>query len=106
MAINHSENPQKNDNKSETITELAHRHLTDEDHTTTDEELRNARLELTENAKVDTENLFEVDNAPVTASLHDEIKNEADNKVKDEDKEDDEDENEKGDLPNPYNILR
>jgi len=106
MAINHSENPQKNDNKSETITELAHRHLTDEDHTTTDEELRNAKLELTENVKEDPQNLFEVDNTPVIAPSHDEIEIEEENKTKDEDKEDDEDENEKGDLPNPYNILR
>ncbi len=104
MAINNLENSDKKDSKSETITELAHRHLTDEDHTTTDEELRNAELELTGNVKEDTQNLFEVDNTPVTAPSQDEIKNEKENKAKDEDKEDDEDE--KGDLPNPYTILR
>lgn len=104
MAINNSENPGKKDSKRETITELAHRHLSDEDHTTTDEELRNARLELTGNVKEDPENLFEVDNTPVTAPLQDELKKKADNKVKDEDKEDDEED--KRDLPNPYNVLR
>ncbi len=34
------------DGKSETISELARRHLLNENHTTTDEELKNARIEF------------------------------------------------------------
>jgi hypothetical protein len=101
MAISNSKNPKKKDSKSETITELAHRHLHDEGHTTTDEELRNAKVELTGNIKEDTESLFEVDNTPVTSPLQNEIEKDTD--LKDDDKEDDEDR--KGDLPNPYTVL-
>ena len=101
MATSNSKNPPEKVSTSETITELAHRHLHDEGHTTTDEELRNAKVELTGNIKEDPENLFEVDQAPVTSPLQN--KTEKDTNLKDEDKESDKDK--KGDLPNPYTIL-
>ncbi|MBA4139512.1 MAG: hypothetical protein H0X70_03250 [Segetibacter sp.] len=100
MAVNELKNPKKGD-KAETITELAHRHLKDETHTTTDEELRNAKLELTANVEADADNLYEVDNTPLTS---DEAKDNNYNKDKDEKKEDNKDD--KGDLPNPYTVLQ
>lgn len=82
--------------KEETITELAHRHMTDPEHTTTDEELRNAKLEYSDADGVDaeTEALFEEDNTTVIPPIPGEEKL-TDNK--DNDKE--------GDVPNPYEVL-
>lgn len=96
QTLNSSENnsnPEKN--KRETITQLAHRHLRDQNHTTTDEELRNAVFELSENVHSD-ESLFEVDNTTITPPLpFEKNNNEADKGV---------DKN-KNSSPNPYNIL-
>lgn len=44
--------------RTETISELAHRHLRDKNHTTTDEELRNARIELSNMSSVKTKGIF------------------------------------------------
>ncbi|HEX8356269.1 MAG TPA: hypothetical protein VF610_02610 [Segetibacter sp.] len=84
--------------RSETISELAHRHLTDEHHTTTDDELKNAQFELTESVQVDDENLFEVDNTTVIPPLSVERNN------TDERNNDDED-NRHTSIANPYNVL-
>lgn len=43
---------------NETITQLARRHFKDKSHVTTDEELRNAKIELTEIVTADTKNLY------------------------------------------------
>ncbi|MDB5250708.1 MAG: hypothetical protein JWQ40_5102 [Segetibacter sp.] len=56
------------DSKNETISELAHRHLTDENHTTSDEELMNAKVELSSDAKGDNENGAEAADADDTLS--------------------------------------
>lgn len=91
-----SENVKPRKGKSETISELAHRHLRDENHTTTDEELRNATVELTDSAEAQDTSLFEVDNATVIPSGTDqEQNNDADLKSKDGDDE----------VPNPYTVL-
>lgn len=100
MATNKSKSPAKKNDKGETITELAQRHLKDQSHTTSDEELRNAKLELTENFEEDAKNLYKVDNTPVSAKLSDETENDGDNNAKDKDKDDD-----KGHSPNPYSVL-
>lgn len=85
------------ENKNETITELAHRHLTDESHTTTDEELKNAKLVLTENVKADEGNLFEVDNTTIIPPLPGE----------NSDKTDDDENDNKDEKPmsTPFDIL-
>lgn len=59
------------ENKDESIEELAHRHMKDESHTTTDEELKNAKVVLTDNVKADEEKLSEVDNTSITTHLTD-----------------------------------
>ena len=86
----------------ETIKELAHRHLTNAEHTTTDEELKNARLEFTEvEVDPDNERMFEVDQTPVLQALPSE-----ENKQDKEEEDDDEDENNKDrGVPNPYDVL-
>lgn len=89
--------------KSETIAELAHRHLKDENHTTTDEELRNAKVELTGVVEEDPYNLSKVDNTTVIPSINDEPESNSYYKDKDGDKDDDD--NQKGNLPNPYEVL-
>ncbi len=103
MAINKSKDTNKKTGKKETITELAHRHLSDKEHTTTDDELRNAKVELTGNVEEDPESLFEVDNTPVTERLGDKKNKDGDSKDKEKNKHDDEEQ--KGDLPNPYEVL-
>lgn len=45
---------------TETITQLAHRHLKDKSHTTTDEELRNAKIELSNIVSVNTRKLYTI----------------------------------------------
>lgn len=84
-------------NKIETISELAHRHAKDEKHTTTDEELKNAKVVLSQNVKADEESLFEADNTTVIPPLPIEKKVDIDNERSDEDEE--------TSPPNPYNIL-
>lgn len=93
-------NINQKENENETISELAHRHVKDETHTTTDEELKNAKVVLSQNVKSDGENLFEVDNSTVIPPL---IK-ENDEDVNDEDN-DKNNENDEKSLPNPYDIL-
>ncbi len=88
-------NPKKG--KAETISELAHRHLRDEHHTTTDEELRNAKVELSDDVHTQDESLYEVDNTTVSPSATDDrVSNDEDVKSKggDDDK-----------VPNPYTVL-
>ncbi len=87
-------NPKKG--KAETISELAHRHLRDEHHTTTDEELRNAKVELTDSAEAQDTSLFEVDNTTVIPSTEDDLS--TNNNVKSSDRDDDS-------VPNPYSVL-
>ncbi|HEX8279537.1 MAG TPA: hypothetical protein VF540_12620 [Segetibacter sp.] len=48
---------------AETISQLAHRHLKDPNHTTTDEELRYAKVELTGSIEPADESFF--DNTPI-----------------------------------------
>ncbi len=79
---------------SETISDLAHRHLADENHVTTDEEIRNATIEEDEPVEVDEESLFEVDNTTLFPPLPHEPG------VDEEEKKDD-----KRSLPNPYDVL-
>ncbi len=94
-----SENVNPKKGKNETISELAHRHLRDENHSTSDEELRNATVELTDDsAEANDTSLYEADNTPVTASeTGDELS--AGSDVKSEDGDDDDD------IPNPYSVL-
>lgn len=84
--------------KSETITELAHRHQNNETHTTTDEELRNARVELsnTDNKEIDGFSRENKSTTPATLARADRESEPEQNE------EDDEPENR---VPNPYNIL-
>ena len=81
--------------KGETIAELAHRHLKDENHVTTEEEIRNARIEFSTPPAQDedTEKLFEVDNSTVFSPLPG------------EDVEDEKEKKGKGHNPNPYDVL-
>lgn len=92
----HTSNQQNTQhNNNETIPELAHRHLLDEAHTTTDEELRNAKLKLTENVEAPEGNLHAVDDETVFPPLPIE---------KDEKGESDKPGN--SPLPNPYDVLK
>lgn len=91
-----SENVNPRKGKSETISELAHRHLRDENHSTTDEELRNATVELTDSAEDQDKSLYEVDNTTVIPSSVDNgLSTDADAKSGDGD----------DDVPNPYKVL-
>ena len=49
-----------NQETSETISELVRRHILDKNHTTTDEELRNAKIELSDIAGSNTTNLYKI----------------------------------------------
>jgi len=92
-----SDNATPKKGKSETISELAHRHLRDENHTTTDEELRNATVELTDDERRQDNSLHEVDHTTVmSSSTEGELGTDTDMKSDDED-----DDN----VPNPYNVL-
>lgn len=86
--------------KAETITELAERHLHDEHHTTTDEEIRNARVEVTDSVETDDENLYVIDHTTVLGSDEDT----SDRGSEDED-DDNDNETDKRSKPNPYDIL-
>ncbi len=92
-----SKNFNEQENKNETISELAHRHIKDEGHTTTDEELKNAKVVLSQNVKEDKENLFKVDNTTLIPPLAIEKKE----NMNDEEN----DKNQEKSLPNPYDIL-
>ena len=87
-------NPRKR--KGETISELAHRHLRDEKHTTTDEELRNATVELSDTVEAQDKSLYEVDNSTILPSGSDDLG--ANNEGKTGGEND-------SPLPNPYSVL-
>ncbi|MDB5249081.1 MAG: hypothetical protein JWQ40_3475 [Segetibacter sp.] len=59
--------------KGETIRQLAHRHLRDQNHTTTDEELKNALLEFSPYAYSAEENRYQPTNT-TTSSIATETK--------------------------------
>ncbi len=96
-----SNKPGKKKGKTETISELAHRHLRDQNHTTSDEELRNATVEFGDDEGAPDESLYEIDNTPVVPSKGNKADNTAvangDNLRKNKDDEDD--------IPNPYKVL-
>ncbi len=54
---------------NETITQLARRHFKDKSHTTTDEELRNAKIELSDIVSIHSGNLYGLKNITVNNSL-------------------------------------
>lgn len=85
-------------NRKETISELASRHLHDENHTTTDEELRNATVE-DDTAVPDLEgDLHEVDNTTVIPPFPGEAEDDNVN-------ESDSDDEYQSRPPNPYDVL-
>lgn len=53
---------------NETITQLARRHLKDMSHTTTDEELRNAKIELS-NIRVNKNNAYTITSCTINNSI-------------------------------------
>jgi len=86
--------------KRETISELAHRHILDPNHTTTDEELRNALIEFNKPSDFSVSGLAKlaaVDSEAVIPSLPFEKENNTSrpNAAADEE----------NSVPNPYNIL-
>lgn len=90
------------DGKSETISELARRHLLNQNHTTTDEELKNARIEFHDNFDTSVEdlsNLSNVDNNTVLPPLP--FEKNADNK----NNQSSDSNTEQKSFPNPYNVL-
>lgn len=97
-----------NSSKPLTIKELAKKHREDPNHTTTDEELRNAQLELTSLAEEDTQNLHKVDDETVIPPLPFE-KQPGDEKVEVSRSSDNTDEfkpSHDDRLPNPYDVLK
>ena len=92
-----------NANKGETINELAHRHMLNPNHTTTDEELKNARIEFADNSASfeDLEKLTEVDNSTVLPGLSLENNDSAANC----DGNASMNKNESS-VPNPYDVLK
>jgi hypothetical protein len=92
-----AENVKTNKAKRETISELAHRHLRDQNHTTTDEELRNATFEPSDSELPEDTSLFEVDNTTVVpgSAENEPLNANADVKRKDGDDK----------VPNPYSVL-
>lgn len=95
------ENKPRNETRQETIKELADRHLADEHHTTSDEELRNARIVLDEHVEVDEENLYEVDHTTVIPPLPGE-ESDSTSEAEDDDKTD---KSSHRAVPNPYDVL-
>jgi hypothetical protein len=94
-----SDNLEPKEERNETISELADRHLKDENHTTTDEEIRNAKLEIDETTPDvnGLEKLAEVDNTTIIPPLPGE---------EDKDKKDKKDDNPgTPHVPNPYDVL-
>ena len=90
------------DGKSETIRELARRHLLNQNHTTTDEELKNARIEFNDNfdnSVEDLSNLSNVDNNTLLPSLPFEHDSENINNMPSDSNTD------QKSFPNPYNVL-
>jgi hypothetical protein len=90
------------DGKSETISQLARRHLLNQYHTTTDEEIKNARIEFNDNFDASVEdlsNLSNVDNNTVLPPLSYK-QNGGD--INDESSDSNTDQKS---FPNPYNVL-
>jgi hypothetical protein len=87
--------PDETKSSGETITELAHRHLKDQTHTTTDEELRNVKLELDRPFSELVENSSHSDNSIPPPKKEE----------KSEDEEETELFKEQGHPPNPYDVL-
>ncbi len=85
--------------RKETISELADRHLHDQNHTTTDEELRNATVEDDTTVPNLEGSLHEVDNTTVIPPLPGEAEDDNVNESDNEDKKD------KYTPPNPYDVL-
>ncbi len=81
--------------KVETISELARRHLTDESHTTTDEELLNAKVELSKVFDTSEDNLYTVDHRTILPPSPGEAEEDAGD-VKEEND---------SPVPNPYDVL-
>ena len=67
MTASSSSNSTQIQARKETIRELANRHLKDPNHTTTDEEIRNAKVVIDEMVEMDedVERMFRVDNSTV-----------------------------------------
>jgi len=85
--------------KQETIAELAERHMHNQDHTTTDEEMRNAKVEVDATVPDIEGDLHEVDDTTVIPPLPGEpddsgVGNGADN-----------DDDDNSAPPNPYTVL-
>ncbi len=92
----------QNDIKGETISELAHRHMLNKNHTTSDEELKNARIEFDESpdpSVSELSKLSDVDHSTVFPPLPFE-------KNSTEDKETSELNTKKSPVPNPYDVLK
>ena len=83
--------------KNETIRELASRHLNNEEHTTSDEEIRNAKIEEDATVPDMQGDLHEVDNTTIIPPLPGE--------TDDDSRDDEDDDNYKGRVPNPYDVL-
>lgn len=81
----------QNEKPTETIRELAEKHLNDETHTTSDEELRNARIELSDGVPADS-GLYEEQNTPVLPPIPGEPQILSDSDVERK-------------PPNPYDVL-
>ena len=58
---NTTERPKSEFTETETIRQLARRHLKDKSHTTTDEELRNAKIELSNIVGINKINLYTIE---------------------------------------------
>ncbi|WP_207492065.1 hypothetical protein [Aridibaculum aurantiacum] len=86
------------DKKPLTISELAKRHLFDPNHSTTDEEMRNAQLELTGSVGED-KSLYEIDNTTLIPPT------EFETKAARESEDDDDNDSGTGRIPNPYDVL-
>jgi len=103
MKKGHLKGNDKEEIKSETISQLAHRHLRDRNHTTTDEELRNARIEINDGDGSFSEGLSEMadadDNTVLPPLPFEKNINGADTKILDGD-------TEKDTIPNPYDVLK
>ena len=79
--------------------------MIDKNHTTTHDELRNAKLQLTGDVEADAENLIKVDNTPVIALPVDETVSNNNNEVSNKDAATGSNKDDKGNLPNPYKVL-
>jgi hypothetical protein len=98
-----TKNDIQKDRKHETIAQLAHRHIFDKNHTTTDEELRNAIIEFNASPYDSVDELSELsdeDNNTVFPSLPFE------KSITSVDDGETEVESRTGSAPNPYDVLK